>query len=518
MTSQSAAAPRARAAETCETVSGSPAAAADQLRSGRIAVVDIGSNSIRLVVFDKLDRAPSPVFNERVLCGLGRGLDETGRLNDDGVRLALTNLVRFARLARAMQVVRLDMLATAAVRDAENGPQFVADVEYQCDTKVTVLSGMSEARLAAMGVISSMPRATGAMGDLGGGSLELVELKGGRLGRAVTLPLGPLRLQEVAGQSREAAQAEIDRHLDQVDWLADCGDASFFPVGGAWRALARIHMEQTQYPLHVIHGYGLPRRTAQDMARVVSRLGPHSLSRIRGVSKRRLETLPYAALLLTRVLRRIRPEQVTFSAFGLREGHLYDLLDPETQRHDPLIAAASELARVEGRFGDLGPEMRAWTDRLFADESAEETRLRTAAGHLADIAWREHPDYRAVQALYRILRLPLLAIDHTERAFLAYTAFIRYGGKPDAPDAQTPRQLMSERQARRAEILGNALRLGITVSGGIGDLLARAALEWVGEELMVRLPEDGSVATGDAMEKRLKGLVKAIGAKGSSIR
>lgn len=485
--------------------------------SGRVAVVDIGSNSIRLVVFDKLDRAANPVFNERVLCGLGRGLNQTGRLNDDGVQLALTNLIRFARLARAMQVRRLDMLATAAVRDAENGPQFVADVEHRCGIKVTVLSGMSEARLAAMGVVSSMPDATGAMGDLGGGSLELVQLHEGRLGEAVTLPLGPLRLQEVSNGSREAALEEIDRQLDQVDWLADCRDQNFFPVGGAWRALARIHMEQTQYPLHVIHGYTLQRQTAQDMTRVVSRLGTRSLSRIRGVSKRRLETLPYAALLLNRVLRKIRPEQVTFSAFGLREGHLYDLLDAETQRQDPLLCAASELAAVEGRFGDLGAEMFVWTEPLFDKETPAERRLRAAAGHLADIAWREHPDYRAVQALYRILRLPLLALDHTDRAFLAYTAYVRYGGKADKPDAETPRQLLSEQQAQRAEVLGNALRLGITVSGGIRDLLARTALQWEGDELHVRLPDDGSVATGDAMEKRLKGLVKALGAKRGEI-
>ena len=491
--------------------------AADTVPAGlgeaRVGVVDVGSNSIRLVVFDKLDRAPTPVFNERVLCGLGRGMDQTGRLNDEGVKLALTNLDRFARIARAMEVGRLDLIATAATRDAENGPQFVADVERRTGCQVTVLSGLSEARLAALGVVSSMPEATGLMGDLGGGSLELVRLDNGALGDAVSLPLGPLRLAEVSGGSRDTAVAEIDRQLDTVGWLAEAGGADFFPVGGAWRALARIHMEQTQYPLHVIHGYTLQRRTAQDMARVVSRLGPRSLARIRGVSKRRLETLPYAALLMGRVLRRLRPEQVTFSAFGLREGHLFDQLSPEQQKRDPLIAAASDLARAEGRFGDLGDEMFAWTEPLFQDESGEERRLRRAAGHLADIAWREHPDYRAVQALFRILRLPLLALNHAERAFLAYTAFIRYGGKPHEDAAQTPRQLMTARQIERAEIVGNALRLGITVSAGTRSLLTRARLEWDGSTLNVRLPDDTSAAPGEVVEKRLKALVKAVGAK-----
>jgi exopolyphosphatase/guanosine-5'-triphosphate,3'-diphosphate pyrophosphatase len=498
------------------TPDAAPAADAG-LGTQRVGVVDVGSNSIRLVVFDKLDRAPTPVFNERVLCGLGRGMDQTGRLNDEGVKLALTNLDRFARIARAMAVGRLDLIATAATRDAENGPRFVADVEQRTGCTVTVLSGLSEARLAAMGVVSSMPAATGLMGDLGGGSLELVQLTQGELGEAISLPLGPLRLAEVSGGEREAAVAEIDRHLDRVPWLAACGGADFFPVGGAWRALARIHMEQTHYPLHVIHGYTLQRRTAQDMARVVSRLGPRSLARIRGVSKRRLETLPYAALLMGRVLRRLRPEQVTFSAFGLREGHVFDLLDAETQKRDPLIAAASDLARAEGRFGDLGQEMFAWTEPLFDDEGREERRLRQAAGHLADIAWREHPDYRAVQALYRILRLPLLALNHGERAFLAYTAFIRYGGKPHADAAQTPLNLMTERQARRAEVLGNALRLGITVSAGTRGLLTNARLEWDGSTLNVRLPDDTGAAPGEVVEKRLKALAKAIGAERGAV-
>lgn len=485
--------------------------------AGRVAVVDIGSNSIRLVVFDRPCRAPLPLFNERVLCGLGRGLDRTGRLSEDAVAAALRNLDRFARLARAMRVARLDLLATAAVREAANGPAFVAEVERRCATPVTVLSGREEARLAALGVIAGNAAARGVMGDLGGGSLELVRLADGAMAQSATLPLGPLRLMELSGGARDAVLAEIDRRLDAVDWLPACAGGDFYPVGGAWRALARLHMEQSRYPLHVVHGYGLSRRTARDMARVVSGLSPHSLARIRGVSRRRLDTLPYAALVMGRVLRRMAPERVVFSAFGLREGHLYDLLPPGEQARDPLLVAAAELAASEGRFGDLGAEMFDWTAPLFADESEGERRLRRAAGHLADIAWREHPDYRAVQAMYRILRLPLLAIDHGERAFLAYAAFVRYGGRPDSEDAATPRQLMSARQAHRAEILGLALRLGITVSGGTRELLGRAALRLEAGKVHVRLPEDGSVAPGDTMERRLEALVKAMGAQPGEI-
>ena len=492
--------------------------AGSETGGGRVAVVDVGSNSVRLVVFDGLRRAPVPVFNERVFAGLGRDIAHTGRLNDEGIALARTNLRRFARLAEAMAVARFDILATAAVREATNGPAFVDEIAAICGVPVTVLSGRDEARLSAMGVLAGWPEAEGVMGDLGGGSLELVRLRAGRIEGSETLPLGPLRLGEVAARSRDEAIDIIDAALDTVPWLAEAQGGTFFPVGGAWRALAKLQMAQQDYPLHIIHGYTLPRRKVRSMTGLVSHLGPHSLSRIRGVSKRRLETLPFAALLLGRVLRRQQPHAVTFSAHGLREGHLFDLLPPEVQDEDPLTAAASDLAASEGRFGDLGTDLFAFTEPLVAgDETPAERRVRRAAAHLADIAWREHPDYRAVQALYRVLRLPLTAVDHGERAFLAYSAFIRYGGKPDSGRAEAPLQLMTARQEHRARVLGLAHRLAITVSGGTRDILAKSALVREGERLHLRLPDDGSAMTGDVMQRRLKALVKTLDMKRGEI-
>jgi len=487
-------------------------------QAGRVAVVDIGSNSVRLVVFDRLGRAPVPVFNERVFAGLGRDIARTGRLDAAGVALARTNLRRFARLGAAMGVARFDVLATAAVREAENGPEFVAEIEALCGAPVQVLSGQDEARLSALGVLAGWPEADGVMGDLGGGSLELVRLRTGRLTDSETLPLGPLRLADLAGRARDKAIDAIDSALDTVPWLADAEATTFFPVGGAWRALAKLHMDQHAYPLHIIHGYTLAQPDAQRMATLVSRLGPYSLARIRGVSKRRLETLPYAALLLSRVLRRQHPRRVTFSAQGLREGHLFDLLDPATQAQDPLRVSTSELAASEGRFGDLGQALAAFTAPLYAaTESAAERRIRQAAAHLADIAWREHPDYRAVQALYRILRLPLTAVDHGERATLAYSAFIRYGGKPDSGRTEEPLQLMTARQEEVARVLGLAHRLAITVSGGTSEILGKSALAPEDGVLHLRLPDDGSAVPGDAMERRLKALAKALGVKAGRI-
>jgi len=477
---------------------------------GRVAIVDIGSNSIRLVVFDRIARAPLLLFNEKVLCGLGRGLDETGRLNEAGVDSALVNLNRFVRLAKAMGAQRLDLLATAAVRDAQNGPEFAAAVRRRCGAPVRVLSGAEEAKFSALGVVSGIPGADGMMGDLGGGSLELVGLDHGKLGPHVTLPLGPLRVGESALGEREQARQLIDTHLESVPWLSDLRGRNFYPVGGAWRSLARIHMDQTGQALHIIQQYRIDRRQAEDLLRVMSRLGRRTLAAISGLPRRRVDTLPFAALLLERLLRIGRPEAIIFSAFGLREGYLFDQLTPAQRRQDPLLAA-SELADREGRFGSMGDVLEVWTRPLFTDETAARHRLRHAVCRLSDIAWRDHPDYRAEQAFDRILRLPIGGIDHEERVFAAAAVAARYAGTMDPVAGAAVLRMIDEADLARALILGLALRLAYSLSGATPRLLARTALRLTGERLSLVLPRNGSIMYGEAVGRRLESLGRALG-------
>jgi exopolyphosphatase/guanosine-5'-triphosphate,3'-diphosphate pyrophosphatase len=478
----------------------------------RIGIVDIGSNSVRLVVFNLDERAPVALFNEKVLCGLGRGLQETGRLHGEGVELALATLGRFAGLSRAMNVRHLDLLATAAVRDARNGREFVERVEARCGVAVHVLDGTEEARLSAQGVVSALPEADGLTGDLGGGSLELTQLSRGTIGRMVTLPLGPLRLMRDDDGDRSAAAAAIDRHLEAQPWIAECEGRCFYPVGGAWRALARIHMEQRGYPLHMIHGYRMTRKEAEELGRLVGQMGKRSLARLPGVPRRRLETLPFAGMLLERVLQRARPADIVFSANGLREGWLHERLPEELRRADPLIAAGREWARRDGRFGDLGGPIAAWTDAIFPNEPDDLRRLRRVACHLSDIAWREHPDYRAEQALYRVLRAPQLYATHDERLYLAYALSVRYGGLADPAEAERVSVLLDPRQKARAEALGHALRLAYAVSAGTEAMLERSQLEFLDGELILYLPDEAQVPSGQVLERRLDTLGQALGA------
>ncbi|NIA70274.1 Ppx/GppA family phosphatase [Pelagibius litoralis] len=487
------------------------------VKDGRIAVVDIGSNSIRLVVFDGLKRAPATVFNEKVLCGLGRGLQSSGQLNPEGVALAVPNLVRFTALARAMGIEKVDLIATAAVRDAADGPDFVATVEEACGHPIRVLSGAEEAQLSALGVIAGNPEADGIMGDLGGGSLELVEINHGEIGRATTLALGPLRLMESCGDDRQMARSVIDKTLAKVAWLGAGHDRAFYPVGGAWRNLARLHIEQMRHPLHAIHGHTIASEEALRLARLVSRQGKSSLSGIEFISRRRRETLPLGALVLGRLLRIAGSSEISFSTYGLREGYLFNQLSKQHQAEDPLISSASEIAEREGRFGGLGEGLMRWCDALFPGESDEERRLRLATCHLSDFAWREHPDFRASHALRRILHHPFVSIDHPGRSFLAYTIFLRYGGAPDSRASSSATALLSERWRERASLLGAALRLAFRVSGATRDILDGSRLNVDGAVLELILPGDGSVPDGEAVQRRLRALAAIGGFKEARI-
>jgi len=312
-------------------------------RGPPIAVIDIGSNSVRLVAYEGLTRSLTPIFNEKVLAGLGREVQSTGLLAPDAVDKALGALRRFRRLCETIRVKRVLAIATAACRDADNGPAFIAEAEQICGTSIDVLSGKREAMLSALGVVSGFYRANGIVGDLGGGSLELIDVQGRRIKAGATLPLGGLALQDISKKSLKYAEKVVSRELGRLPTLKIGAQRTFFAVGGTWRALARLHMWQTGYPLHVTHGYSIPAKEMLEFARLVRRVDANTLSKIEVVADARRPLLAYAAIVLEQLVRKARPKQVVFSALGVREGLLYELLNEEEQKKDALIAAAEEL-------------------------------------------------------------------------------------------------------------------------------------------------------------------------------
>lgn len=476
----------------------------------RIGIVDIGSNTVRLVVYDAPARLPVPIFNERVACGLGIGMGSTGRLNPEGVELARQCLARFCGLAKEMQVDQFKMLATAAVRDAEDGEEFARNIEDTCGFPVQILSGEEEARLGAAGIIGGSPSADGLFGDMGGGSLDLVSLDHGKFGHSVTLPLGHLRITEDAEGNPKKAQRIIDTHLDQVPWLGDISGRSFYAVGGTWRALARVYIEQVDYPLHMIDNFTVGVKEARDLTRVISRLSPNSLEQMSGVARRRSDTLPLASLVLNRLLKRTKPTELIFSGYGLREGQFFDLLPDDLKRQDPLIAACEGFAQRGGRFSAHGDEISDWIAPLFRNVSESDFRLIKAAALLSDIGWTEHPDYRALHAFIRILRLPIAGVTHRERVLLALSIFVRYNGKRRQFEVRQVRALLEEDDDHLAAVLGHALRLAHTVSGGVPGLLPRTKLSLDAGEIRLNLGSDRQLFFGEAVERLMDGLAKFL--------
>ncbi len=485
----------------------------------RIAVIDIGSNSLRLVVFERLGATLLPLLNEKVMCGLGRGIARSGRLNREGVELAYANLQRFVALARALKADHIMGIATAAVREASDGKEFAAEVERQCGLAVRIIDGPEEARLSAAGVLAGIPGAEGVVGDLGGGSVELVRIDGAGkrpIGDGVSLPLGPLRLAEL-GDNPRAIRDAISRIVESADLLSSASGKTLFLVGGAWRAIARLHMEQAQYPLHIIHQYTVPRRSAEGFLEIVAGQSRRSLERITTVNRKRLELVPLAAMILHRLIAAGTPERIVFSAYGLREGYAYSLV-PSDLRVDPLIAACIGVAVSQSRDRSDGDRLEAWTTPAFAKLPPEARRLHRAACWLSDIAWTEHPDYRAEQAFTRTLRMPIGPISHQERVFMALALHARYGGAPDDPIKMPTRQLLGDREAADARSLGLVLRLAYTLCGGALNLLSEVRLSRGDDTLTLELPASGSLFQGEAVERRLAALGRALGLKTETIR
>jgi len=485
---------------------------------GRVAVIDIGSNTVRLVVYDIPNRLPIPIFNEKSECGLGRGLGKSGVLNPEGVDEALRSLTRFIRLSEVMGVEDLALVATAAVREAADGADFTKVIEQRFKVKVDVPSGAEEAKLSALGLIMGTPKADGFLADLGGGSVDLVELNKGIFGDTATFRLGHLRLPEAAEGDIKKAAKITDKNLKTLAWLPHQKRRTLYAIGGSWRALARVFIDQTGYPLHVVDGYSLASSEVVQMCDLITDLSKEAINNIPGIPKSRANTLPFVALVLHRLVERSGVSTVSFSGYGMREGQLLKMLPKNLRGQDPLLSGCAGMAERTGRFAITGPEIFDWIAPLFPSGRNAESRLRIAACMLSDLGWSEHPDYRAEHAFLRVLRLPFAGLTHAERVFLAIAIFIRYNGDTGNRLVKSVRSLMTDYDVGHANVTGLALRLAHTVSGSAHGLLERTKFEVTDREVILHLPDNdgqaGDVFRGEAVERRLRTLGRALGREG----
>ena len=480
-----------------------------------LSIIDIGSNSIRLVVYEGVARSPTVLFNEKMLAGLGRGIVSTGRLDPEAVRRALDEFRRFRALSEQAGADSLHVIATAAAREAENGRDFIQRAEDVLGAGIRVLSGREEARYSALGVISGFHPADGVAGDLGGGSLELIDVAGETIGEGITLPLGGLRLQDMSGNDPAAAAKLARAELARASLLEAGAGRTFYCVGGTWRNLARLHMLSTGYPLDVMHHYepdmaGLPAFLKQVAAGEMSKV-----KGIERISKSRRALLPYGAAVLQEILKASKPARVVVSALGVREGYLYSLLDEADRASDPLISAAEELAVLRARSVSHARELAAWTDEAFAalglDETPQEARYRRAACLLADIGWRAHPEYRGTQSLNIIAHASFIGIDHPGRAYIALATMFRHEGVFDDSVSPQMRALAGARHVERARILGALLRVVYLFSASMPGVMPK--LRWRERDgtLALVVPASHAGLMGERPDGRMAQLAKVLG-------
>jgi len=479
-----------------------------------VAVIDIGSNSIRLLIYEAPVRSLTPLFNEKVLCGLGRKLATTGRLEPAAMDRACAALRRFRRIADQVGARSMHVIATAAARDAENGAEFIERARRMVGTDIRVLSGTEEADYAAAGIAAGFLHPDGFAGDLGGGSLELVDMVSGEMRQAQSVQLGALALIDRAGASLSRAREIVDRGLDSIPWLSAGAGRTFFTIGGTWRAIARVHMLMNDYPLSVVHGYSM---SADDVSQVFSALSSKvssSLERILAEIDERKDTVPFGALVLKRVVDRIKPSEIVVSAYGVREGLIYRLLSERERARDPLISACEDFAQLRSRSADHARELCRWTDALFRKpgpkESEEETRLRHAACLLSDIAWRAHPDYRGEQALSLIAQSAFVGIDHPGRAFLALCVYYRHEKGLKGEFSPQLKELAGRRWNKRAQIIGAAVRTAHILSAGMPDIIPHTPIGFEDNKLVLQLPSRLAALDGERLQRRLRFLAHLL--------
>ncbi|HMK90172.1 MAG TPA: Ppx/GppA family phosphatase [Methylocystis sp.] len=491
----------------------------EEERRAPVAIIDIGSNSVRLVAYEKLERAPTPIFNEKAMCALGRGVVTTGRLAEDGVDKALKALRRFRALCDTMRISDVTVIATAAARDAANGQAFLTAARETLRCDILLLTGAREAELSALGVISAIDAPDGVVGDLGGGSLELVEVSGEKRGPGVTLPLGGLTLMDASKRSLRDASRIARKAISDAAPLARLRGRSFYAVGGTWRALAKLHMRQRDYPLDVIHHYRIQSGEAAEFAALVERADSAALADIAAISAARRPLLAYAAVVLDEIIRRARPSEIVISAAGVREGLLFERLSGDERSEDPLLHAARAHGTLLARAPAYGEELYAWTEAFMKstplDETEEERRLRHAACLLSDIAWRAHPDYRAHQATSLVTQAAFVGVDHPGRAFLALAVAYRHQGVDGETGFPELRGLLSTRLLLRARALGAAMRVAYLLSASMTGVLPQAPLRLERGRLSLTLPAARTALASERLLSRVKTLGRLLGTEGT---
>ena len=468
------------------------------------AIIDIGSNTVRMVIYGGPPRAPAILFNEKVTAKLGKGVAENGRLSAKSMASALAALRRFAALLRLNGVTDWQCVATAAVRDATNGGGFIADVAA-LGLEPRLLSGEEEALASARGVMAAFPGASGVVADLGGGSLELVDIDAQTCSHGVSMPLGTLRLAKLRSAGGAQFSQQVHAILAEAEWTGGQG-LPLYLVGGSWRALARYAMQRENWPLDDPHGYAISLERALTLSESVC--ADNAIREIPGLSKSRIASLPDAAALLSVLAREIMPFRLVFSSWGLREGLLNGRLTPETQTQDPLLAGVASFCEMLGVSTSTATMVAGWTTLSNPPNGSGGETLRLAATLLALASMQIEPNMRAEQAADWAMRKRWTGIDARGRAILAMTVLAN-AGRAAIPESLL--RLADHDALREAATWGLAIRLCRKFSGCSPTSLSGSALTCEPGLLVLTVRKPLDALLSDIVERDLSLLASWLG-------
>lgn len=467
-----------------------------------IAIIDIGSNSIRMVVYDGLYRSPAILFNERVLAELGKTLSTTGTLNPKTLELAFSNLQRFKAVISNMNA-KYYVIATAALREASDGPAFTQRLKDELGLDIQIISGEQEAYLGAMGLLASVRDVDGVAGDLGGGSLEFSHMGDHQYIQGASTPLGGLRLAS-GYKDKNILKGEISKNLNNVSWLKNVAKGkTFYAIGGAWRGIARYYMEKTAYPIHIIHGLRVPVHIIIPHLTELTEMNKGELMRLEMISKHRRPVIGTAAQLLLDVINHVGASELVFSGFGVRDGLLFTKLDAESQAKDPLMDRCKQIEKQLSRFNN-GKAIYKWSKVIVANEKKKYQRLYKAACMINDMGWFEHRDYRAELSFRRVLTQRLGGgVNHVERVMLAIAIYVSYGENINDKLLIDYQELLTKKQLKLARRYGLAIRLARRLGGGPVKPLKHAELTVTNKNLELKIDESLEPFMGQHIEKLL---------------
>lgn len=474
-------------------------------------VLDIGSNSVRLVGYSGSARTPLSIYNERAFCRLGESVSANGKIEGASRDLAFETFRRFRAIAEQLGIRELAAFATAAVRDASNRDAFIAEAEKLLGHKIRILSGEEEAVYSADGVMLGIPGADGLVADLGGGSLELAEIRNNEVNHWASLPLGVLALEEAGSGNLEQVRAIIEKALADLPWLQLVSERTLYIVGGTWRALAKLHMDSTRYPLEVLHQYECDPYEMQRYCRLIS----SGQTDLNGVASNRRDALPIASLVLEMLMQATQPKTITVSANAVREGVLYAELKNKYRLLDPLLLACEEMAERMCKSASYGHELAVWTDALFKHAKPEIfsrdelNRLRHAGCLISDLAWDSHPSFRAEVIAQTVLTAPFVGISHKGRIFLARALSFRHEVREEKHGLNG--MSLPERDDDLARAFGLTLRLAHSLSASLPGVLPETRLKAGRNKLKLTLSKDQKALNGPIIEKRLRLVADTLG-------